>query len=215
MKVKDKRGGKNRVVNNNPFLPLTEESEYWIGFLAADGCISSTKYSIHLGIKDIEHVLKYRDFINPKLKAYYKINAAGNNICTVLFGNYETHAYLISLGLTPAKSKTFKFNISLNGNILRGMFDGDGSVSQRRPKITTGSPYFKQQLEEYYTKLGISFTTTVKHKIKDTQIWDIWVLQDSRQKLFDLMYKNSTVFLERKYEQFRAVVEKSSIKNIG
>jgi hypothetical protein len=205
--VKDKRGGKNRIVTNNPFKPRTNESDYWIGFLAADGCISSKKYSIHLGIKDIEHVLKYRDFINPLLKPYYKINKAGSNICTILFGNFEAHQYLISLGITPAKSKTFKFNIPINGNILRGIFDGDGSVSQRRPKITTGSPFFKDQLEKFYIENNINFSTTVKHKVKNKEIWDIWVLKPSRQKFFDLLYTDASIYLERKYLQFRTALQ--------
>jgi hypothetical protein len=204
---KDKRGGKNRLVNNNPFLPLTEQAEYWIGFLAADGNVSTKKYSIALKIKDIEHALKYRDFINPALKVSYPINAANNTCCNVVFGNFEVHQYLISIGIVPAKSKIFSFNIPLTWNILRGIFDGDGSVSQRRPKITTGSFYFKNQLEKFYLENDISFTTTVKNKSNDTEIWDIWVLKNSRKKLFDLFYEDCSVCLERKYLQFRAAVE--------
>lgn len=215
MKLKDNRGGRNRIVNSNPFLPLTEESEYWIGFLLADGCVSTKKYSISLKIKDIEHVLKYRDFINSSLKPNYSINKAGNKVCNITFGNFETHQWLTSIGITPAKSKTVKLEMPITGNILRGIFDGDGSVSQRRPKITTGSLYFKIQLEEFYTNLGIKYTITVKHKIKASHIWDIWVLQESKQQLYDLMYKNASIYLERKYLQFGAALEKPNVKNMG
>lgn len=196
--MKDPRGGQNRIVNNNPFKISTDESYYWIGFLAADGYISSKKYSIGLKLKDVEHIIKYRDFINPALKLYDKINTAGNLMREVLFGNYEIHKYLITLGITPKKSKTFKYTIPITGSILRGHFDGDGSVSQGRPKITTGSVEFLHQLEELYKSLDIKYTVC-----KKGDCWDIYTLYHSRRIMFNYMYKDSTIHLERKYLQFK------------
>lgn len=205
---KDPRGGQNRIVNHNPFECMSDEAQYWIGFLAADGNLSTKKYSISMQLKDIEHILKYRNFINPILKYHDKVNPAGSLMRTVLFGNYEVYNYLISIGFTPAKSKTFSFKIPLTGNILRGVFDGDGSASQNRPKITTASILFRDQLTNYFDKLGIKYTVTVKHKVKDPYIYDVWVLYDSRQQFFDLLYTKDCVKLERKYEQLRAALPK-------
>lgn len=209
-KQRDPRGGQNRKVNYNPFLRKSEERDYWLGMFIADGNVSSKKYSISMQLKDVEHIVKYRDFIQKNLKYYDRYNQAGNLMRTVLFGNQDVHEYLISLGIVPNKSKILKLKIPLNGSILRGIFDGDGSVSQRRPKITTGSLAFKHQLEQYYTSLGIEYTTTVKEKGKE--IWDIWVLYNSRQQLYDLMYTQATVYLARKEQQFRAALPKVRVK---
>ena len=208
MPLKDPRGGNNRIVNNNPFECMNSEAQYWIGFLAADGNLSTKKYSITMQLKDIDHILKYRDFISPELKYHDNINKAGSLIRTVLFGSYEVYYYLISLGFTPAKSRTFSFNIPLTGDILRGVFDGDGSASQNRPKITTGSVLFRDQLTNYFDEIGIKYTVTVKDKVKCTHIYDIWILYDSRQQFFDLLYTEDCVKLERKYEQLRAALPK-------
>ena len=39
--------------------------------------------------------------------------------------------------------RTLKFNVKLNWDIVRGIFDADGSFSQNRLKITTASVYSK------------------------------------------------------------------------
>lgn len=203
MKKIETRGGSNRIVHSNPFSIRTEEADYWIGMLGADGSVSTKKNSIHIQLKDIDLLEKYRVFVSEKLTIHKKYNEAGSLMGTVLYQNKEIKDYLGTLGIIPRKSKVFKYLIPINGNILRGHFDGDGSVSQRRPKITTGSPYFKEQLEEYYDSLNIKYTTTVKDK-KLNNCWDITVLYESRQTLFDLLYKNASVYLERKYNQFCA-----------
>lgn len=208
---KEGSGGKNAKFKGNLFFKHTEESDYWLGYLLADGSLSKNKYNISIVSKDIEHLIKYKNFINSNLIPFYRKNEVGNTIINVYFGSKESYEYLNKLGVTNNKSKTLKFNYPLNNNILRGIFDGDGSISQNRPKITTGSLNFKNQIEDYYKSLSINFTTTVKNKTNDTNTFDIIVLKDSRKKLYELMYKNSTVFLERKKDKFRAVVEKSTI----
>ena len=213
MKNKDTRGGKNRLVTKNPFTQQSEQTDYWVGYIAADGFVSSKKYLIGVKSKDILHLEKYKEYIGENVKLRTEVNKAGNTIGIVNFGNFEAYYYLISLGITPQKSKTFKYSTLLNGNILRGHFDGDGSISQNRPKITTGSDLFKEQLCSYYRSLGIKYS--VSRKSEST--WDIYVLKDSRKKLYDLMYSNASIFLDRKRAKFAAIVGDNYMKtpNIG
>lgn len=200
--IKDKRGGKNKLVTINPFKLGEEPSDYWIGYIGADGFLSTKKYLIGLKSKDIDHMEKYKTFVGGNVKLRYEINTAGSNIGIVNFGNFDIYYHLLKLGITPRKSKTFKYDIPLNGHILRGHFDGDGSISQNRPKITTGSLNFKNQLIEYYDSLGIKYSVFEK----GIDIWDIYVMKDSRLKFFQLLYTNATIFLNRKYDKFAALV---------
>ena len=89
-------GGKNRIVNINPFTD-SEESWYWIGYICADGNLSSKKYNISIVSKDVEHLLKYKKFINADITEYYR--KTGELILT--FGNKEIYKYLLSLNITP------------------------------------------------------------------------------------------------------------------
>lgn len=200
-------GGKNRIINFNPFLANTDSTNYWLGYIASDGCVSSKKYSISICSADREHLAKINNIFENKLNLHESINEAGTLMRTAVFGNKEIHSYLISLGITPRKSKTLFLNFPLNGAFIRGVFDGDGSVSQNRPKITTASITFINQLKSYFDSLDISYTVTVKHKILFPEIYDIWILERSRKTFFDLMYTNAEVFLERKYDKYRLIIQ--------
>lgn len=82
-------GGNNIKVKHNPFLINSDESNYWVGFIAADGNVNKKTNTIAIQSKDIEHILKYRDFINPDLIPFYRINKAGSNMCTIYYANKE------------------------------------------------------------------------------------------------------------------------------
>ena len=81
----------------------------------------------------------------------------------------------------------------------------------RRPKITTGSNLFKNQLTEFFNINNILFSIS----IKGNEIYDIYILGDSRIDFFNNMYENSSVCLERKFVNYRAALKKFKVKNIG
>ena len=204
-------GGQNRIVEKNPFS-TSPESNYWLGYLAADGNLAKSRYAIRIQLKDLEMVEKYRNFVNPKLSIYYRVNKAGSNMGTVVYENKEIWDYLYSLGITPAKSRTLEYRGEFNWDFIRGVFDGDGCISNQGPKITTGSNIFKTQLENFLTEEGLEFKTF----IKGNQIFDIYIRGNSRFTFFYRMYANSEcVKLERKYDKYRAALKKFKVKNIG
>jgi len=202
-------GGVNKIVTSNPFFK--KDSEYWLGFISADGNLSRKQYSVYLGIKDLDHIIKYRDFINSKLKIYYKLNQANSTIGAVVFRNSEIWNYLNETGITPAKSRTFTYKKELNWEFVRGYFDGDGSISKNEPKITTGSENFKNQLLDFF-KLN-NITSSVS--IKGDKVFDIYIRGNSRFDFFYNMYKENSIKLDRKYIKYRAALEKFRVKNIG
>lgn len=200
-------GGKNRKVQNNPFIPLTEESYYWLGFIAADGHVN--KYQVRLKIKDIDHIVKYRDFINPNLKLFDSINTANNKMRLVYFGNKETIKFLNNIGITSSKTKSLKIdnNILNNRHFLRGFFDGDGSAKNYEVKITTASIKFRDQLLLLLKNLKIQSYYRIKGVNKDC--YDVLVKsRESKKRLFNYFYKDSNIYLERKYNDYAALVRK-------
>jgi hypothetical protein len=204
-------GGKNRKVTKNPF-DNSATSQYWIGYFAADGNLSKVRNAIAMGLKDIDMIKLFRDFIEPSLTIYYKTNPAGSLIGTVSFQSPEIWNYLNNLGITPAKSKTLKYLGEFNWDFIRGVFDGDGSISKQEPKITTGSYLFKTQLEQFFKDNGLTYTT----HIKGNNIYDVYIRSNSRFLFFDKMYSDSNcVKLERKYEKYRAALKKFRVRNIG
>ena len=116
----------------------TEEKAYWLGFIFADGYISSRDNGFELSLKgsDIEHLHKFNKFMEHN-KDNVKLGEAKNGDKTFLrcrWGITNKHLWntLNNLGCTPRKSLTLQFpNISeeLEIPFIRGYFDGDGCLS--------------------------------------------------------------------------------------
>lgn len=116
----------------------TEEKAYWLGFIFADGYISSRDNSFELSLKgsDIEHLHKFNKFMEHN-KDNVKLGEVKNKDKTFLrcrWGIVNKHLWntLNNLGCTPRKSLTLQFpNIpeELEIPFIRGYFDGDGCLS--------------------------------------------------------------------------------------
>jgi len=106
---------------------------YAIGLLVTDGNLSPDGYHLNFTSKDLEqiknlcaslkincHIGRKANGFNPSEKKYY----------VVQFGDVLFYKFLLSIGLTPNKSKTIsaiKIPRRYFFDFLRGHFDGDGS----------------------------------------------------------------------------------------
>lgn len=201
---KDNRGGLNKIVTNNPFEDLKDpETNYWLGYLAADGNLSSLKWVISLSQynKDYHHVELFRDFVNKNLKLNQLKSGKGQS---VNFGSKEVYKYLVDLGFSPRKALTFKYKGVITSDFVRGFFDGDGSCSQRRPKITTGSELFRDQIINYFNDKNIKCNYHIKGS--NENCYDIYILKEGRKPFYELMYCNKGPFLQRKHDSLLATL---------
>lgn len=194
----DKRGGLNKKIDFNPFLPLTSESYYWIGFLAADGNISKRKkaaVSLSQGGNNKIHMLAYHKFLKYKPTIHYS-----NNKITILFGNTKVSNWLKSIGIVPKKSFILNLNIDLNWDIVRGYFDGDGGFYRNDKhhtfiiKFTSGSLSFLHKLQLFLNKENISS----KIISETNSIHRLTIPAKSRYKFIYLLYKNAETYMLRK-----------------
>ena len=100
-------------VKKNPFSLLN--SQYWLGLLASDGCITKNRVILELHKQDREVLEQYISHIGAPLNLnVQKSKTFGtNNQLRVDFTNKESVAFLIDQGITPKKSKTLKINFPL------------------------------------------------------------------------------------------------------
>lgn len=196
-------GGKNRILNHNPFDD-TDESWYWIGYLAADGNISKNKFNISIVSKDIQHLLRFKTFINANITEYYR-----DSKLTLHFGNKEVYYYLKLLGFTPNKSLTLKMNCNINSAFVRGVIDGDGFFSKTRRtthKITSGSKEFLEQIQQFLKENNIDSVIGIQqNNIHIT--YSLRIYNKYSKVLYDLLYENASVYMERKEIILRRAAE--------
>ena len=192
----------------------SEEKAYWLGFIFADGYISSSplrkdvksvyQFELSLGIKDIEHLNKFKIFID-----YEKDIITDGNRCRFVIANKHLWTTLNELGCTPNKSLSLIFPIipqDLVRHFIRGYFDGDGCIS-RYVHNTCITPHIellgtKQMLEQVLLYSGIS----AKYKHDKRHSEETWSLEWSKQEGIDFinyLYQDCSIYLNRKYELYQ------------
>lgn len=192
----------------------SEEKAYWLGFIFADGYISSSpirkgvksvyQFELSLGIKDIEHLNKFKRFMD-----YEKDIITDGNRCRFVVTNKYLWTLLNELGCTPNKSLSLTFpDIPQNlvKHFIRGYFDGDGCIS-RHVHNTCVTPHIellgtKQMLEQILLYSNIS----AKYKHDKRHSEETWSLEWSKQEGIDFinyLYQDCSIYLDRKYELYQ------------
>jgi intein-encoded DNA endonuclease-like protein len=196
-------GDRLRKVHHNPFADLTNpETQYWLGYIASDGCVSDIKGKASCvricTNKDPEHLEKYIEF----LKAPVNVNRSWNKKYGVYeyavgFSNVMVVDFLISLGITPRKSLTLKLNFNFTWDFIRGYFDGNGTVHKTSTYIFSGSKSFIDQALDYMQSQGVNcWYRLIKENVHAAYVSGV---SDNRRKFISYLYSDlSAPALHRK-----------------
>jgi len=207
----------------------SEEKAYWLGFLAADGCIrrrvnkeGKTKgdaIALKLSVMDEKHMEKFRDSICPSAKIYYqtcktvtrKGNDSYSHTCNLGVYSNELVQDIIKLGVGPRKTFTVcKPNIDEKyyKDFIRGFFDGDGCcyVSKKlgnRGLYTMGINYSfacaSKDMRDFFAVELDKLGITTK--CYDNLNLNITGGFLNSKKFFDYIYTDATIYLKRKYDK--------------
>ena len=196
----------------------SEEKAYWLGFLYADGYVSSYNNTVALDLMgdDILHLNKFKEFLNLKREVKISNSTCNGKIfprCRLAVTNKHFHDTLISKGCIPNKSLVLQFpdksifsSSDLIIHFIRGYIDGDGSVTLGYTKYSMFSIIgTKEFLSGIIDSFPTLFTLSSYHKDKrhpDSNTYFISIGGKKSAKLGDILYKNATIYLERKYNKF-------------
>jgi len=211
----------------------SEKKAYWLGFIYADGSVydgnqsntqTSLRLSINLQREDKRHLEKFaedlmftgeiKDFIsvspmtvNPSNQSKIVLNS--NSFCRNLIKNGVTQNKTYTMEVPKYLEKEFFYHF------LRGYIDGDGSYffnkryeyKSYRFQIEIVShcsnilEYIKSMCEKDNIKPNISFR-------KEVGAYRLFFTgKNNVGKLIELMYKNSTVYLDRKYTKAQQLLQ--------
>ena len=201
---------KKYQINDDIFNNKKEESSYWIGFLLADGSIEKRenrldKIKIGLGIKDKSHLEKFNNFLGTDYKIY-TISKEPNDIVAISVTSNKLVERLSKFGIVPNKVKKANPQNINNNHFWRGVVDGDGYLSEyskngktKKAMGLAGSRQtcvkFKQFVKQFSaTKASIS-------KASGTFQWR--TTGNYAIQIAEKLYKNSSIYLERKYKVAR------------
>ena len=234
MGVKIKDLHKSRQIysfNENYFKTINDEHKaYWLGFIAADGCVLEPTYQVskrtgkiirkeqgalQIGLQenDKTHLEKFQKDIEDTHNLYY--NKKMESITIKLFSNI-TCRDLQQYNIVPRKSLVLKFPDNIRKDLLRhfirGYFDGDGSIAfckNKKGVISIGSI---QVSFIGATSFIIGLNEILQEKIqvngkiikeKNPMTSNLFFSSiDHTKKFLDFIYKDSTIYLDRKYERY-------------
>lgn len=208
----------------------TEEKAYWLGFLYADGNISTVgnRLEMNLASKDLDHMLKFKKFL--KLESEIRIDdngGEGNEICRISVRNKHIWDQLNNKGCVPCKSLILKFPDKsifkfekLIYDFIRGYCDGDGSLgisikhdsnNHRCWLSFVGTKDFLEGIQNFLQIDGMIMNKTSTNW--PNKAYDLKYSNTKARKVARLLYENSLIYMDRKYKiykQFCSFEEESS-----
>lgn len=198
----------------------TEEKAYFLGLISADGNVSKNLKQFEIGLSgkdELELLLKMKESIKytgviyqrkrknkPTHKEAYRLSIRSEKFIK----------NLLDKGIFPNKSLTLKFPTEeqvpshLIRHFIRGYVDGDGTINFKQNKsLNVGimcSNYFYEDLNKVL-KNFLGFRFGYYKRSNNTEIKVAGVTKPTA--FCEWIYKNSTIFLERKYINFKNFID--------
>lgn len=225
-------GGKANCVGttliNDYFEKIdTSEKAYWLGFLYADGYIyerknknSGVSRHLELGLSkaDVVHIHKFRYCIGSNKKialkpVRYKGKVYESSKLAIYGKDFINH--LINKGVVPRKSLILTYPDrsilpeQFDNAFIRGYFDGDGCVYGNHKDYSynvnfVGTKAFLTRINEILNlEMGMNMVTL---ELKGRAYILHFGGYENLVKLYEYMYKNSTVSLDRKRKHFHNII---------
>lgn len=200
---------------DNPFLNNSPERDYWLGWIFSDGCVVNRKNAgyVYLACLDLDILLKFKEFcgdraklnkftyitpVSKETKTMYKVVINSKELVDYFYNTYQ---------ISGKKAATLNPNIELNWDLLRGVFDGDGSF-KKGVVLTSCSKAWIESVKEFYNQCDLHWTLT-----KDSAYRLAVYKKTDIQKIYHFLYDSNPICLERKKQDlFRLAEEKSSEK---
>jgi intein/homing endonuclease len=195
----------------------TEEKAYWLGFFYADAYNNEKlgRLVVELQERDKEHLCKCaRFFGQPRTPFIQNKNGGKYTAYRLELNSKHLTKSLARQGCHQTKSFTITFPEWLDKNLIthfiRGYFDGDGCIYIHQNQLgiqIVSTKEFLIYLQQLLSKLEIN--THISHPERYTNnTYRIDFGGSRRVKRFcDWIYKDATIFLDRKYNLFKSYCE--------
>lgn len=201
------------TANHRFFNKFNENSAYMLGYIFTDGNISwnpiksYNSLTITASEKDKNHLEKLRQLLSSTKPLLYSSKTKSYRFIVT---NKKLCQKLMKLGVFPNKSLTVEFPSiprKCLRHFIRGIIDGDGSViyvnRKKSPyfdiRIYSGSFKFLKTLAKLI-KQQLNVSTKIKKVHRNT--FEIRYTCTRGKILADWIYKDSNLFLDRKFQQY-------------
>jgi len=214
---------------NREFKKINNEQKaYFLGFMYADGCISAIKrksstyikYQVQISLTDEQIIKEFQEnfpFFNLQIFDFSKYKSTWSKQFALRKANKQLFDDLLNQGMLERKSGENSKNLKLPNldkslwkHFIRGLFDGDGSISvylkrptQRRVEICSSSKDFLLEIKLLLEKYGINCPIFREKYNNKSPLYVLeWINYKDIVSFKNFLYENATIFLIRKKEKF-------------
>ncbi len=200
-----------------------EVKAYWLGFLAADGCIANSHtITVGLAAYDHDHLLRFKAALGSShlIRTYMRGTYAGSfensgPTSRIQLPSKQLTSSLIAHGVLRRKSDCLDWPENLAPDLLRhylrGYFDGDGWFTSsmhhacKRPQFfwrMNGTESFCLGAQAYLMKAVGARRTKLRleHRCEGTYLLSYGGNRQVK-RIYGLMYEGATVWLPRKRDR--------------
>ena len=188
----------------------TEEKAYWLGFLDADGYQDGHEVVVNLNAQDEEHLWKLRAALRSEhpVRLLHDDAMTGGFRATFRVSSQSLCSGLNKWGCVPTKSLIVPYPHELppllHRHFIRGVFDGDGCLSQSQRGhwkwgIYSANPAFLDGVAARLREAGQESRRSRKDGGRSINVTNrpgiLW--------LYSYLYDGATVWLDRKRLKFQ------------
>lgn len=211
-------GASKYTCNENYFKDIdTEAKAYWLGYILADGGIEemkcdSKRLTFCIKASDADHLQKLKEDISSS----HPILIGETSIKT--HGTYANATYrvastklcddLISHNVLPKKTTIERMPVNISEELMvhfwRGMIDGDGCISGT--KITQLHLIGSEEVVNAFAEFCKGYCPKMRAKPRAQNRNTVFCISGlNALKVIQVLYKDSTVHLDRKYSLVQAL----------
>jgi len=218
---------KNRYTLNEDYFEKinTEQKAYILGFMLADGYVNNKTNYIVIQLKeddlklleDIAKAINYTGeirYIPPQESRYsnygcYRLAFSSKKIALDLYRHGLYKGKSLTINKLPSVPQDLK------RHLIRGIFDGDGSIivtphtiQKYEPSPTFSiicTPEIANEIKQYFVEKAKSTSGYIKQsKTKELVYLEIRG-NHNLLKIYHELYDDASIYLKRKYEKFNTI----------
>jgi hypothetical protein len=183
----------------------SSDKAYWLGFLYADGSVNWINRSMNISLIDKDHLIKFQEFLGSDYNIRF---IEKRNIYSLNISSIDLVKDLILHGCLTNKSRRLSYPpipSDLDGDFIRGYFDGDGCWSTNFQKeyfyfdiVSCSLPILEGIQQRIVPKCDLNM-----HKIYHR--WNSYYLRYGGPQIIRIgryLYQGTNIRLDRKYTVF-------------
>jgi hypothetical protein len=156
----------------NADAPVTWSARlaYAVGLIATDGCLVRDGRHIAFVTQDEDLMQAWLSCLGHTDRYRRSLSSAGTAVYRVQISDARLYRWLLTLGLTPAKSLTLgAVGVPSDhfASFVRGLLDGDGSiyVLRHRPTKSVYPDYWYERLWTFFTSASLAHVSWLRAAI--------------------------------------------------